>query len=81
MKQYTISLLAKKIGLSRSILLHYDSINLLKPTMRNGANYRVYTDKYSERLQRICSLRSTGISLEQIRELINSNNTTVTDLL
>ncbi|MCB2182396.1 MAG: MerR family transcriptional regulator [Desulfobulbaceae bacterium] len=81
MKQYSISQLAKKFGLSRSTLLHYDSVDLLKPTLRTDANYRVYTQKDSERLQRICSLRSTGISLEDIRHIIDSDNTAVAGIL
>jgi MerR family transcriptional regulator, thiopeptide resistance regulator len=81
MKHYSISQLAKKFGLSRSTLLYYDSIDLLKSTIRTDANYRIYTDKDHERLQRICSLRSTGISLEHIREIIDSNNTSVAGIL
>ncbi len=81
MKQYSISQLAKKFGLSRSTLLYYDSVGLLKPAMRTDANYRVYTDKDYGRLQRICSLRSTGISLEHIRQIIDSDNTTIAGIL
>lgn len=81
MKQYSISQLAKKFGLSRSTLLHYDSIGILKPATRTDANYRIYTDKDYDRLQRICSLRRTGISLEHIREIIDSDNTAVVGIL
>lgn len=49
--------------------------------MRTDANYRVYTNKDYERLQRICSLRSTGISLDHIREVIDSDKTAVTGIL
>ena len=81
MKHYSISQLAKKFGLSRSTLLHYDAIGLLTPGMRTDSNYRVYTDTDYERLQRICSLRSTGISLGHIREIIDSDNTAVSCIL
>lgn len=81
MKQYSISQLARKFGLSRSTLLHYDSIGLLKPTMRTDANYRVYTEDCYERLQQICSLRSTGISLKHIQNIIDSDQTIVSGIL
>lgn len=81
MKQYSISHLAREFKLSRSTLLYYDSIGLLKATIRTEANYRVYTDNDYKRLQRICSLRSTGISLEHVRGIIDSDDTTVTSIL
>jgi MerR family transcriptional regulator, thiopeptide resistance regulator len=81
MKQYSISHLAREFKLSRSTLLYYDSIGLLKATARTEANYRVYTENDYKRLQRICSLRSTGISLEHVREIIDSDNTSVTAIL
>lgn len=81
MKQYSISQLAKKFGLSRSTLLHYDAIGLLKPTMRTASKYRVYTEKDRKRLHQICSLRSTGISLEQIRNIIETDHSAFAGIL
>lgn len=81
MKHYSISQLAKEFGLTRSTLLHYDFVGLLKPTGRTPSNYRVYTDKEYTRLQRIVSLRSTGISLEQIRQIIDSDKTAIGETL
>ncbi|MGD9211714.1 MAG: MerR family transcriptional regulator [Desulfobacteraceae bacterium] len=81
MKQYSISQLAGKFGLTRSTLLYYDSVGLLKPAARTAAGYRIYTDREYNILRRITSLRSTGISLDQIREIINSNNTSTADIL
>lgn len=81
MKQYSISQLAGEFGLSRSTLLYYDSVGLLKPETRTGANYRVYTEHDYKRLHRICSLRCTGISLEQIRQIMDSDHTAAADIL
>ena len=39
----TVGRLARAFGLSRSTLLYYDSIGLLRPTGRSPANYRLYT--------------------------------------
>ena len=41
----TIGKLARKFDLSRSTLLYYDRIGLLKPSGRTRANYRVYTPR------------------------------------
>jgi DNA-binding transcriptional MerR regulator len=81
MQQYSISQLGKKFGLSRSSLLHYDAIGLLKSPLRTEANYRVYTEKDADRLAQICSLRSTGRSLASIRKIIDTDSTAVTEIL
>ncbi len=81
MQQYSISQLGKKFGLSRSSLLHYDAIGLLKPTLRTEANYRVYTAKDADRLDKICSLRNTGISLASIQKIIDTDSSTVAEIL
>ena len=46
----TVTRLARHFGLSRSALLYYESIGLLKPGRRNGNNYRAYSDRDMLRL-------------------------------
>ena len=70
----TISPLARNHGLSRSTLLYYDRIGLLKPTGRSGANYRHYAASDEARLARICLYRQTGLSLAEIRTLLNGSS-------
>ena len=65
----TIGRLARQFGLSRSTLLYYDRIGLLRPSCRSEAGYRRYTDRDAEELGRICLYRQTGLSLERIRTL------------
>ncbi len=72
---YTIGKLGKKVGLSRSTLLYYDDIGLLKPSARTEANYRCYTEDDFERLKQICLYRDTGMSLEEIRRILDSTLT------
>ncbi len=67
----TISALARRHGLSRSTLLYYDRIGLLKPSGRSASGYREYTDREEERLGQICLYRRTGLSLAEIRRLLN----------
>ena len=66
---YTIGRLAKKHGLSRSTLLYYDRIGVLSPSGRSEANYRLYTDKDVEKLERVKLFRATGLPLATIRQL------------
>ena len=67
----TISALARRHGLSRSTLLYYDRIGLLKPSGRSASGYREYTDREEERLGQICLYRRTGLSLAEIRRLLD----------
>ena len=71
---YTIGQLCKKYGLSRGTLLHYDTIGLLKPSKRTDVNYRVYSQVDEERLRQICLYRETGMSLEDIKQVLESTH-------
>jgi DNA-binding transcriptional MerR regulator len=67
---YRISQLAHLHGLSRSTLLHYDRIGLLRPSRRSRANYRVYSAVDRRRLAKICRYRSAGLSLQEIKSIL-----------
>ena len=67
---YRISRLARMFNLSRSTLLYYDRIGLLRPTERSRANYRVYSDADRRRLAQICRYRQTGMSLDTIATVL-----------
>lgn len=69
---YSISHLCKQFGLSRSSLLYYDTIGLLKPSGRSLNNYRRYSQADVNRLEQICLYRQTGITLEEIKYLLES---------
>jgi MerR family transcriptional regulator, thiopeptide resistance regulator len=73
----TISSLGKTFGLSRSTLLYYDRLGLLKPSGRSGAGYRLYGPDDIERLEKICLYRQIGIPLGEIRTLLDTSGTTV----
>lgn len=72
MSTLTISKIARKFGLSRSTLLYYERIGLLKPSERTESGYRVYTEDDTKRLERICMFKSTGLPLEKILSLLES---------
>jgi len=67
---FTVSQLAKRCGLSRTALLYYESIGLLKPAARTAANYRSYSDRDLRRLQQICIYRDAGLKLDHIRSIL-----------
>ena len=56
MKTYSISRIARACGLSRSTLLYYDRVGLLRSSARTGSGYRVYNEKDLSRLARIRQL-------------------------
>jgi len=68
---WTVSKLAARCGLSRGTLLYYESIGLLKPPARSAANYRRYGERDFERLQQICAYRHAGLTLEDIRAILD----------
>jgi MerR family transcriptional regulator, thiopeptide resistance regulator len=56
--------------LSRSAILYYESIGLLKPAGRSAANYRTYSDRDEQRLQQICAYRKARLNLSDILTLL-----------
>lgn len=70
---FTIGQLCKQFNLSRSTLLYYDKIGLLKPSSRNEANYRLYTDADVHKMELINTYRQTGLPLDEIAQLLESD--------
>ena len=69
--EYSVNDLAKLSGLSARTLRYYDEIGLLEP-LRNEANqYRVYSTDHVDRLQQIMFFKQLGISLGEIRLLLD----------
>jgi MerR family transcriptional regulator, thiopeptide resistance regulator len=77
----TVGRLAASFGLSRSTLLYYDSIGLLKPSGRSPAGYRLYSDRDLQRLEQIVLLRGMGVSLEKMRICLDKPKEGVVPLL
>lgn len=67
----TVSKLARRCGLSRTALLYYESIGLLKRASRTASNYRTYSEADLERLERICLYRDAGLKLADIRAILD----------
>lgn len=67
----TISALGRRFGLSRSTLLYYDRIGLLRPGGRSAKAYRHYGEAEVARLEQICLYRRAGVPLAEIRRLLD----------
>ena len=67
----TISRLAKRFSLSRSTLLYYDRMGVLSPSGRTANGYRVYDEADAKRLESICLYRRAGLSLREIRQILD----------
>jgi len=73
MKTYRITELGRRFKLSRSTLLYYDRIGLLRSTGRSQADYRQYTAEDMARLERVCFFRDAGLSLTEIAQLLDKS--------
>ena len=67
---YTIGKLAKEFNISRSTLLYYDNIGLLKPSARNSSRYRKYSEKDKQKLEQILTYRQMSLPLSEIKKLL-----------
>ncbi len=67
----TVTKLAERCGLSRSTVLYYESIGLLRASSRSAANYRGYSEQDAARLRQICTYRDAGLKLADIGVLLD----------
>ena len=77
----TVSQLARLCGLSRTTLLYYESIGLLRPASRSGANYRRYSTAELERLRTICAYRDAGLRLRDIQQILDERSNEASTVL
>src|SRR4051812_30541114 len=66
----SVTQLARACGLSRTTVLYYESLGLLPAPSRSQGNYRQFGDKHLGCLRQICSYRSAGLKLADIRTLL-----------
>ena len=72
---------ARKSGITVKALLHYDKIGLLQPSSKTEAGYRIYCDEDFIKLQQITTLKFIGLSLEEIRQLINEKDQNIESII
>lgn len=66
----TIKEAEERTGLSRSNIRFYEKEGLISPLRNAGNSYRDYTEKDVEELCKIAYLRTLGISIEDIRQVM-----------
>lgn len=75
MELITISEVSKNFRVSTRTLRYYEQIGLLKSTKKEGYAYRVYDEEAILRIQQIIILRKLHISLKQIGNILEDEET------
>ncbi len=68
----TIKQVAKLSGISVRTLQYYDQINLLMPSTKTDAGYRLYSDTDIRKLRQILFLKTLGFQLKEIQDLVKN---------
>lgn len=68
-------------GLTPRMVRHYHQLGLLPEAKRSSGNYRLYTDADVKYLRRILALKSQGFQLEDIRQILDSEQVMSFDAL
>lgn len=71
----TVGQAAGLVGVSVRTLHHWDSIELVRPSGRTWAGYRVYSDQDVTRIHRVLVYRELGFPLAQIGEILDDPGT------
>ncbi|STX51028.1 MerR family transcriptional regulator [Legionella busanensis] len=80
MKKWYAKELAILAQVSVRTLHYYDKIGLLKPSLRQSNNYRLYSEADLLKLQQIIALKFFGFELSQIKQLLSKNDNVLQNL-
>ncbi|MGL5352117.1 MAG: MerR family transcriptional regulator [Clostridium sp.] len=69
--EYTVQKLGMLTGISTRTLRYYDEIEILKPARINSSGYRIYGENEVDRLQQILFYKELGVSLNDIKNIID----------
>ena len=78
---YTVKQLSSLAGISVRTLHYYDEIGLLKPSSIGENGYRYYGEEVLIRLQQILFYRELDMSLEEIKQVVESPDFDVIEAL
>lgn len=70
-RHWKVGDLAKLTGLTVRTLRFYDQIGLFTPSGQTESGHRLYNESDLSRLQRILSLKELGLSLEEVKSVLN----------
>lgn len=67
---YKIGEVARSLGLNPQTVYFYERIGLIPPLERTESGYRLFTPEQVERLAWIIRVKSLGLSLEEIKDIL-----------
>ena len=73
----TVGRTAELVGVSVRTLHHWDEIGLVSPSERTWSDYRVYQAADIERIQQVLLHRELGLSLAEVRAVLDDPDTDV----
>ena len=69
---YSVGQICEKTGITRKTLFYYDRNGLLTPTERSGPQqFKYYDERKLARLKLIITYREAGLSIAEIREMLD----------
>lgn len=71
MSMYTTGELAKLCGVTVRTVQYYDSRSILLPSRLSEGGRRLYSEDDLRKMKTICFLRSLGLSIDSIREILD----------
>lgn len=74
--RYQIGEAADRVGLSLRTVRYYEEMGLVQPSARSRGGFRLYSDADVERLRVLKGMKPLGLSLDEIRELMEAFDAT-----
>ena len=74
MSKYTTGELAKRFGVTVRTVQYYDTRGILVPSELSEGGRRLYSEEDLKRMQIICFLRSLGLSIDAIAQLLSEDD-------
>ena len=75
-REWKVGELAKLAGLTVRTLRYYDQIVLFSPSGHTDSGYKNYIESDIAQLQQVLSLKELGLSLDQVKSVIDGNHFT-----
>lgn len=72
---------SRRSGVSTRMLRHYDAVGLVQPTGRTSGGYREYSAADIRRLLHVESLRTLGLSLQEVKRALDEPGFAPTELV
>lgn len=70
-EQLTIAQTSQRFNIPAPTLRYYESIGLMDPVEKNASGHRVYKEKDLRRINFIKTLRTAGVTIEQIKTYVD----------